>query len=124
MKKLLFIILFASISIFSCKKSENPPAPTYSQDKLNGTWETIVKEDGCLSQLIISAAGMSEKLVCDNGGSFTANYENYVFDGKKITAKAFGTIDVEYVIDELSDTKLVTTMNSMSTNKKTEWKRK
>lgn len=124
MKNLLFSLLLVSFFVISCKKkSEDTPSPTYTQDKLNGTWESTVKDNnGCVNQLIIIASGMSEKSIC-TGSTATVSYQSYAFDGKKITAVAAG-ISVEYVIEELSDTKLVVTVNALGTSEKSEYKRK
>ncbi len=124
MKNLLFSLLVASFFVVSCKKkSEDTPSPTYTQDKLNGTWENSVKDkNGCTNQLLITASSMSEKSIC-TGSTATVPYQSYAFDGRKITAVAMG-MNVEYVIEELSDVKLVVTMNALGTSEKLEYKKK
>jgi hypothetical protein len=121
MKNLLLIVgLFLVVSL-SCKKSDD--SPTYTQSMLNGTWEDILKDDkGCTDQLIISASGMSEKTICTSS-TVTVDYQTYSFDGKKIKVSVLG-INAEYVINELTDTKLVMTLNAAGSSLKSEYKKK
>ncbi len=79
-------------------------------------------KNGCTNQLLIAASSMSEKSIC-TGSTATVPYQSYAFDGRKITAVAMG-INIEYVIEELSDTKLVVTVNALGTSEKSEYKRK
>jgi len=105
MKKVLFVLSLILISFSSCKKDE--VVLTYTQDKLNGTWENIVKTDGVTDQMIITSNSISEKSISANGTS-TIDYTNYSFDGTKITYTFLFVID-ELTINELTDTKLVVT---------------
>jgi hypothetical protein len=120
MKKTFIILgLFLAIAI-SCSKSSDEP--TYSQDKLNGTWENIVKdEDGCADRLLITASSMKEETICESS-DVTVSYDAYSFDGKKMSVTVWG-IKAEYVITELTDTKLVVTLNVMGTSEKVEYKK-
>lgn len=120
MKKILIILgLFLAIA-FSCSKSDD--SPTYSQDKLNGTWENIVADDeGCVNQLIITASSMKEKTICE-GSEVTISYQSYSFDGKKMSVSVLG-MKADYVINELTDTKLVATITALGSSEKVEYKK-
>jgi hypothetical protein len=124
MKKALIILgLFLAVA-FSCSKSDE--GPTYSQAKLSGTWENRVNdENGCRDQLVIATDSMFEKTICSMGNYYnitTAYYENYSFDGKKISVSFLG-INAVYVINELTDSTLVAILNVSGTNKKEEYKK-
>lgn len=120
MKKILFLFGILLVFTNSCKKSDD--SPVYTQDKLNGTWENIVKNsNGCLNQLVIEASSMKEKTVCSNSNG-SVSYESYSFDGKVIKVKTMG-IDAVYTINELTDTKLVMTLSALGSNKKSEYKK-
>jgi len=122
MKNAFFILGFVLVLMFSCKKSEDS-SPSYSQDKLSGTWENIEKDDnGCTNQLIITSSSMSEKTIC-TGSNITANYQSYSFDGKVIKVKLMG-LDAQYAVNELTDTKLVLTFSVLGSSEKIEYLRK
>lgn len=49
MKKLFFVFVITLFIVTSCEKEEE--TPTYTQEQLNGTWETVVADqDGCVNQ--------------------------------------------------------------------------
>jgi hypothetical protein len=116
MKRIFICLAIIATVLIACSKDED--SPSYSQDKLNGTWENVVKNDnGCANQLIISASSMKESTIC-GFSRVTVTYESYAFDGKTITAKVMGMTGT-YSINELTDTKLVLTIN----DEKKEYKR-
>lgn len=119
MKNILLTFVLIAVLSGSCKEEENI-SPVYTQEQLNGTWENIkTDENGCNNQLIIASSSLSEKNICENSSS-TINYDSYSFDGKKITASAWG-ISVIFTIDELTDTKLVVTMSSLGSSERSEY---
>ncbi len=119
MKKILIAFLTILSILSSCKKDDSP---TYSQDMLNGTWENVQKdENNCTNQLVITPQSISENTICE-GFSSGIIYENYKFDGKKITASFIG-INVEFIIESLTATKLVLTIKASGYSKKAEYKK-
>lgn len=120
MKKALIVFAVLLVSITACNKEDE--GPSYTQEELNGTWESLeADEDGCLNQLIITDNSISEATVCD-GSKVTMHYETYSFDGRKITAKLMG-FDAVFEINELTDSKLVATLKVAGSSTKTEYKK-
>jgi len=121
MKKLLFLIFVVFASFSSCKKSGD--GIKYTQDQLNGTWESIAKdENGCVNQLMITANSLKENTVC-SGSSTTITYESYSFNGSTINAK-FAGVNVSYKINEVTAIKLIVTASAFGETSKAEYKKK
>ncbi len=114
MKKALLFLSCILILSSSCKKNNDDSPSTYTQDKLNGVWESVEKFNDCTIQLTITASSLTELAICDDGDA-TQELDSYLFDGYKISGTMSG-IPVEFVIGELTDTKLVLTwkMNGMT----------
>ena len=116
------MLIFVLITVLSGSCNKEETLPVYTQEQLNGTWENIeTDENDCNNQLIITASSMSEKNICDNS-SATIEYDTYSFDGKKITASAWG-ISFIFTINELSSTKLVLTISSLGSSERSEYKK-
>ncbi len=121
MKKILFLTFVVLVSFSACKKSGDNVK--YTQEQLNGTWESITKdENGCVNQLVITANSLKETTVC-TGSSGTITYENYSFNGSTISAK-FAGVNVAYKVNELTATKLVVTASVFGESSKAEYKKK
>lgn len=108
MKKTFLLLACISLAIISCGKDDEK---TYTQAQLNGTWvEKVADSDGCKTSYIIDAVSMAEEFNCPTSSS-TALYEDYKFDGKKITGKVFGIL-ATFTINELTDTTLKMTISA------------
>lgn len=86
----------------SCKKEEK----TFSQEDLNGTWQSEeLSSLGCTQQLEISSTNLNEIKICD-GVRMRLEAENYSFDGQIIKYKLYG-LNMEFEIVELTEHTLV-----------------
>ena len=120
MKKILFLTFVGLACFNACKKSTDI---NYTQDQLNGTWESTTKdENGCTNQLLITANSLKETTVC-TASSSTITYENYSFNGSTISAR-FASVNVSYKVNELTATKLVFTASVLGESSKAEYKKK
>jgi hypothetical protein len=120
MKKAVLLLGLIAVIAFACKKSDD--SPVYKQEQLYGTWETIETDEyGCVVQLIITEEEMDEKTICPES-SISIPYESYSFDGRKISVTAMG-MNAEYVINELTETKLVVTIKAFGMSNKKEYKK-
>ena len=121
MNKILFFLLFIITFLFSCNRSDN--FTIYNQDQLKGTWEDVEKdENGCTSQLVFNSLNVISKRTCEDG-SLTYYNEPYSFNGNIIYYTIYNRIDVEMIIEKLTDRTLIVTIKTLKSINESKFKK-
>jgi hypothetical protein len=103
MKQSLFLFVFLMLITTSCFKHDEV---VYSQEDLNGTWETQERNSmDCIQELEISSEGLSEIKICE-GVKLKFRAQDYSFDGRIIRYSLYG-LNMKFEIYSLTDQRLL-----------------